>query len=117
MFAIKKMRERTGMTQQQVADYLGIKKPRYGDWERETREINLRDAIRLADLFECSLDELAGREWHGSEASPLSGAEHEIVDAYRMCDQSGQEAIQASVIGISRRFDKSNSKILAERGA
>ena len=117
MFAIKEMRERTGMTQQQVADYLGIKKPRYGDWERETREINLRDAIRLADLFECSLDELAGREWHGSEAPPLSGAEHDIVDAYRACDQSGQEAIQAAVSGIAQRFDKSGSEDMAERGA
>ena len=117
MFAIKKMRERAGLNQQDVADALGIKKARYGDWERETTTINLRDAIRLADLFECTLDELAGREWHGSEASPLSGAEHDIVDAYRACDQSGKEAIQAAVSGIAQRFDKSGSEILAERGA
>ena len=89
MFAIKKMRERKGMTQQEVADYLGIKKPRYGDWERETREINLRDAIRLADLFDCTLDELAGREWPRVEAS-LSPAERELVDAYRASDERGR---------------------------
>lgn len=62
MFNIKEMRERAGMTQQEVADTLGVKKGRYGDWERETREINLRDACRLADLFGCTLDELAGHE-------------------------------------------------------
>ncbi|MBQ9005826.1 MAG: helix-turn-helix transcriptional regulator, partial [Atopobiaceae bacterium] len=78
MFAIKKMRERKGMTQQEVADALGIKKPRYGDWERETREINLRDAIRLAELFGCSLDELAGRPWPTQGLSP---EERALVDA------------------------------------
>ena len=66
MFAIKLMRERAGLSQQQVADILGIKKARYGDWERETTMINLREAVRLADLFHCTLDELAGREWHPS---------------------------------------------------
>ena len=117
MFAIKKMRERAGLNQQDVADALGIKKARYGDWERETTTINLRDAIRLADLFECSLDELAGRDWPASDSPPLSDAEREIVDAYRACDQSGQEAIQAAVSGISQRFDKSGSEDMAERGA
>ena len=117
MFAIKKMREKAGYKQQDVADKLDVTIRCYGNWERETREINLRDAIRLADLFECSLDELAGREWNGSEAPPLSGAEHDIVDAYRACDQSGQEAIQAAVSGIAQRFDKSGSEDMAERGA
>lgn len=117
MFAMKRMREQSGMTQQQVADALGIKKPRYGDWERETREVNLRDAIRIADLFQCTLDELAGREWPKSSSPPLSRTERGIVDAYRASDQSGQEAIQAAVAGISQRFDKSNSEDMAERGA
>ena len=89
MFAIKKMREIAGMTQQEVADALGIKKPRYGDWERETREINLRDAIRLADLFGCTLDELANH--HVERAFPsLSPAERELLDAYRASDDRGR---------------------------
>ena len=117
MFAIKEMREKAGYKQQDVADKLDVTIRRYGNWEREDREINLRDAIRLADLFECSLDELAGRDWPASDSPPLSDAEREIVDAYRACDQSGQEAIQAAVSGISQRFDKSGSEDMAERGA
>ena len=117
MFAIKKMREKAGYKQQDVADKLDVTIRCYGNWEREDREINLRDAIRLADLFECSLDELAGREWPKSSSPPLSRTERGIVDAYRASDQSGQEAIQAAVAGISQRFDKSNSEDMAERGA
>ena len=97
MFAIKSVRERAGLTQQEVADYLGIKKGRYGDWERETREINLRDAVTLADLFECTLDELAGRDFSppGLGDAPVSQGEGRVVALYRSTDERGQAAILA----------------------
>lgn len=94
MFAIKQMRERAGLNQQEVADVLGVKKARYGDWERETTQINLRDAIRLADLFGCTLDELAGREWPRIEAN-LTPEERDLLDAYRASNPQGRAAIHA----------------------
>lgn len=97
MFAIKKMRERAGLNQQEVADTLGVKKARYGDWERETTMINLRDAIRLADLFGCTLDELAGRPWPTEGLSP---AERELVESYRAANPQGRASIDA-VAGVS----------------
>lgn len=103
MFQIKKMRERTGMGQQEVAEALGITKRRYGGWEREEREINLRDAIHLADLFGCTLDELAGREWPRIEAS-LTPEEREILDAYRDTDLRGQD----NIITTARREKRSS---------
>ena len=86
-FQIKQMRERAGLSQQQVADELKIRVGRYGDWERETREINLRDAIKLADMFKCTLDELAGRDVsHICESHPLAHDEQMMVDGYRVAD-------------------------------
>ena len=93
MFAIKKMRERAGLNQQEAADSLGITKRRYGNWEREDREINLRDAIRVAELFGCTLDELAGRQWPAEAA--LSPAERELLDAYDGANAQGRMAIMA----------------------
>ena len=90
MFAIKKMRNRAGLDQKDAADALGITVRRYGGWEREEREINLRDAIRLADLFGCTLDELAGRPWP-SEGLPPD--ERELLDAYRSATETGQRLI------------------------
>ena len=98
MFAIKQMRERRSLNQQEVADALGITLRRYGNWEREDREINLRDAIRLADLFGCTLDELAGRPWPTKELSP---AERTLLDAYRTANAQGRAAIDA-VAGASQ---------------
>lgn len=88
MFAIKQMRERAKMTQPEVAKILGVRVGRYGDWERETREINLREAIKLADIFHCTLDELAGI------AKPaLSEDENVIVAAYRATDDGNRERL------------------------
>lgn len=101
MFAIKKMRERAGLNQQEVADALGVKKARYGDWERETTMINLRDAIRLAELFGCSLDELAGRPWPTQGLSP---EERALVDAYRSTNPQGRASIDA-VAGVSQGME------------
>ena len=88
MFAIKEMREHAGMTQQQAADAMNVKRARYGDWERETHIINLRDAIRLADIFNCTLDELAGRS-HPS----LTDDESTIIGAYRATDGGNRERL------------------------
>lgn len=94
MFAIKKMRDTAGLSQQDVADALGITLRRYGNWEREDREINLRDAIRLADLFCCTLDELANH--HVERAFPsLSPEERELLDAYQSANPQGRAAIDA----------------------
>lgn len=90
-FRIALMREKAGLSQQEVADALGVKKGRYGDWERETREINLREAIKLADLFDCSLDDLAG---HKAPNSPsITADEQTIVDAYRVSDGRQRERL------------------------
>lgn len=103
MFEIKKMRIRAGLSQQQAADALEIKKARYGDWERETHIVNLRDAIRVADLFNCTLDELAGREWPppstATAVGSLASDERDLIDLYRDTDARGKGAIMRTAEG------------------
>lgn len=98
MFRIKEMRVRAGLTQTQAAAALGVKPFTYGDWERETTTINLKYAIMAADLFECSLDELAGREWHDESGYDLDRDERTLVDAYRSTDARGKRAIMRNAI-------------------
>ena len=59
---IKRFRELRHMTQQELADMVGATKRQIGYWEKGN--ICLADAAKIADVFECSLDELAGRHWH-----------------------------------------------------
>ena len=103
-FQIKQMRERAGLSQQQVADVLKIRVGRYGDWERETREINLREAIKLADLFNCTLDELAGRKSPNAQPS-ISADEQTIIDTYRAAGRLGKRVILATAREVAEDME------------
>lgn len=49
------------MTQQQVADYLGIQREVYRRYEKGTRTIPVDYLMKLADLYETSVDYILER--------------------------------------------------------
>jgi len=55
------LRKLNKLTQQNVADYLGIKQPSYIRYERGEAEPSLTNLCKLADLFDVSVDYLLGR--------------------------------------------------------
>lgn len=57
---IKDLREDNDMTQQQVADYLGMKQPQYFRYENGTRDIPSDVLIALARLYGVSTDYILG---------------------------------------------------------
>lgn len=58
---LRECRKDKGMTQMQVAVYCDITEKAYQNYELMTREPKLEILIRIADLFEVSLDYLVGR--------------------------------------------------------
>ena len=50
------------MTQREVAARLGVSQPSYIRYENGTSEPTIENLIKLADLFDVSLDYLCGRE-------------------------------------------------------
>ena len=113
MFAIKKMRSRAGLSQQEAADALGVKKARYGDWERETTTINLRDAIRLADLFKCTLDELAGRSFiaKGRFSDPR---QEELNRSFEALDPERQDRLVSTAHDMEAAHHKGDTALRPE---
>ena len=59
---LKEVRKRAGLSQDEVADMLGIKKSRYGTWERGERMPSLAQALDCAVALNCSIDEIAGHD-------------------------------------------------------
>ena len=57
-----KLRRERGLKQQEMADALDISLRAYQYYERGEREPLLSLAVRMADFFDLSLDELVGRE-------------------------------------------------------
>ena len=57
---IRALRQEKGLTQKQVAEWLGVHVRTYGELERGCRVPKLRMLVGLADLFETSVDYLVG---------------------------------------------------------
>lgn len=59
---LSEMRKIYGLTQKQVAEKLGIKYQSYQAYEHGTTLPSLGNFVKLADLFDVSLDSLLGRK-------------------------------------------------------
>ena len=59
---LKTFRKRHGFTQAEVAEYAGVSRQAFSNYERGLREPSIKVLIMLADLYHISLDELVGRE-------------------------------------------------------
>jgi transcriptional regulator with XRE-family HTH domain len=86
---LKQFREAHGLTQRELAESIGTTLRKISSWENNEVRIPLADAARIADVFDCSLDELAGRDFH-RETQGLSPAEDDLVSAFRASDERGK---------------------------
>lgn len=57
---IKDLREDRDLSQEQVAEYLGMKQPQYSRYERGLRDIPTDILIKLAELYGTSTDFILG---------------------------------------------------------
>lgn len=108
---MKRIRESKGLSQQYVADKIEVPVRRYGSWEREERKLNFEDACCIADVLECSLDELAGREWRGERfADPGKNA---LVGYYDSMNDRGR----ATLVESARLMSDGDSVRIEKEGA
>lgn len=76
---LQRIRKAAGLSQDDMANALGIKKRTYASWERKEAMLNLEQAYYCAIALNCTIDEIAGMPPRGE----LSQDERELVDAYR----------------------------------
>lgn len=57
---LRKYRDRYGYTQQYVADYIGVGKSTYCQYEINNRRIPVDMLVRVAALYNVSMDEMLG---------------------------------------------------------
>ena len=93
---LKKMRESTGLTQQQVADDLGLKVATYRTWEQGSVKITLENACNCAVALGCSPNDICG--WYidhpeDRPAPPGDPGAAELLGCYRSCTPERQDAL------------------------
>ncbi|MBQ9004083.1 MAG: helix-turn-helix transcriptional regulator [Eggerthellaceae bacterium] len=119
---MKEIRVARNLKQEEVASLAGMPVRRYGSYERGERVISLVDAAIIADVLECSLDELVGREWPRGNVSALTADESSLVGSYRLMDAeqrarykdlAGTFVIASEKDGASIGVDAGRSAVVA----
>lgn len=97
---LKEFRKLNGMTQDEVAEAIGVPKKTYQNYEREVRDPDSDVLCALADLYGVSLDELVrgvvDPNHNGSDAKELAddqlpADERELLAAYRNLSKYDRE--------------------------
>lgn len=102
MNRIADIRKERGLTQTDVGAYLGVTATAVSLYESGRRGVDLQTACALADLFDVSLDYLAGREY----LTPYE-------KVYESLNQQGREslALQVEMHRANPLFSKKDSQI------
>jgi len=67
-------RQEAGLTQQELADKVGVTQRVIAYWERESVSLKIEQLVALADALATSVDYLLGREAAGSGGGPKGKA-------------------------------------------
>lgn len=90
---IKELRKEKKLTQQQLADIVGVQKSAVAKWETgRTKNLKRATVDALAILFGVRPSYILGEE---DETLLLDGNEIKLVKAFRKADQKTQNAIRA----------------------
>ena len=92
---IRDLREDSDMTQKEVAEKLFMHLTQYRRYESGESEIPFCIAIKLAKLYNVSLDYIAGitNEKSGFNASSLNELEKELISGFRQLNTIGKGRI------------------------
>ncbi|MFS5480085.1 helix-turn-helix transcriptional regulator [Streptococcus agalactiae] len=58
---IRELRKKSGLSQEKLAEQLGVYRNTISNWERGYSHINLANAEKLAQFFQVSIDYILGR--------------------------------------------------------
>ena len=93
MIRLKTLRKERSMTQQELADALGLSKSTVAYYEAGRRAPNIKMIHKICDFFGCSTDYLLGRTTYPSQN--LSEHDTAFLTAIDAADQSTRDAALA----------------------
>lgn len=83
------LRKKRGLTQQQIADEIGVNRGSYSNWEKGKREPSFENLIKLADILNTTTDFLLG------QSNINFGNNSEVYEEYKkLLSQNKREEIQ-----------------------
>ncbi|MBO5926506.1 MAG: helix-turn-helix transcriptional regulator [Clostridia bacterium] len=93
---LKELRLSKGLTQKDVAEVIKVSPQSYGYYENWVNKPDPETLIKLADLFECSIDYLLGRENDfgvSSENHNLTSSQIELLSVFNLLSNDDQNKV------------------------
>lgn len=108
---LAEIRKERGLSQEDMARLLNIKKSRYGTWERGERMMNIQQAYDCCIVLNCTLNDLVGMR---VEYSYLDIRQEKLNRAFDSLSDASKTEIsnvaQSYALDPSRRIEKSKSE-------
>lgn len=104
---IKELRQSRGMTQQQLADRLGVSKQAVSHWEGGRQSISRSSLELLCDIFNVEMDYLMGRQ--NITMRYLDTEEIHMIDNYRKLSYE-QQTMVCNMLGVKRDAESLSSR-------
>ena len=97
---LTELRNKLGLSQEQMADELGVKRSTYAKWEKDTNQPT-RKLKDIAAYFHVSTDYILGRTDttdaspapSTASAPPITPQDRELLRKYHELDQRGRQAV------------------------
>ena len=106
---LKKLRKSNGISQDAMAQIVGVTKGTYFKWEKGDNLPSAEGALRIAEHFNISLDELFGRITSQGE----DDNESVVLNAYRRLDAQSQAVVLTLLLRLSQ--EEANEGTLQRR--
>lgn len=82
MLNLLQLRKQNDLSQEQVAQIIGVSKQAYGHYEREERELGYDMLCKLADYYNVSVDYLIGHDSSPLVERPMSAIAENFIREY-----------------------------------
>ncbi len=92
---LKELRKERGLRQRDIADYLSITQMSYSYYERGLREPEIALLIKLAELFNVSVDYLIENE--NERLEKLTNDERRVMNKYRKLTSENKTRIEERI--------------------
>lgn len=103
---LKKLRQKAGLSQQQLADVIGVSQQSVNKYENHSIEPDIRTLTALADCFGTSVDYLIGHTEYNRKIEPvahydLNDEESSLIDGFRLLSKTERQSIELIIKNYS----------------
>ena len=103
MNIFKDLRKKKGLTQVELAKLLNVQQTTVSKWEVGRATPDYPVLIKLAELFDVSIDYLLGADEHRKEPDALTTEERKLLEGYREIDSDARKLVMQTIEMLQKR--------------